>query len=143
MKALLNTAVGITCYVLSSAAMADTVNPLDAERWNTRPLVIVVPGPEDRLLKSLNEQLQKPENREAFLDREMVLYRVVDGRATRNDKPLPPDQARALLDALEAQSDGPATVFLVGKDGGVKVREQGEVNARDLFSTIDRMPMRR
>lgn len=34
------------------------------------------------------------------------------------------------------------TVFLIGKDGGVKLRRDKLVSARELFSLIDAMPMR-
>ena len=35
------------------------------------------------------------------------------------------------------------TVVLIGKDGGVKVRQSLPLSTGDLFSTIDAMPMRR
>ncbi|GGK08201.1 DUF4174 domain-containing protein [Pseudomonas matsuisoli] len=139
MKSFLFAVLGVA---FAATANAESVNPLDAEHWKTRPLVIVVPSPEDPVLKALNDSLQSPENREAFIEREMVLYRVVDGRATRNDEPLTPEQADALLGALDAKAEGPATVFLVGKDGGVKVRQEGSLEPKEIFATIDQMPMR-
>ncbi|WP_462381483.1 DUF4174 domain-containing protein [Pseudomonas sp. Marseille-QA0892] len=142
MRSFLCAVAGFAAVSLGAHAMADEVNPLQGDRWSYRPLVVVVPTPEDPVLQSLNDELNEPANREAFVEREMVLYRVVEGRATRNDKPLKPDQAAALLDALDAKPDGPATVYLIGKDGGIKVKEEGGVNAQDIFVTIDRMPMR-
>lgn len=38
---------------------------------------------------------------------------------------------------------GPLTTVLVGKDGGKKVQQEGFVDPRQLFDTIDNMPMRR
>lgn len=142
MRSVLCAAAGLAAISLGAHAMANDSNPLQADRWNHRPLVVVVPTPEDPVLQTLNDELNEPANREAFVEREMVLYRVVEGRATRNDKPLTPDQAAALLEELDAKPDGPATVYLIGKDGGIKVKEEGGVNAQDIFATIDRMPMR-
>ncbi len=111
---------------LASAAQAAD-NPLEAERWKTRPLILVA----------------QPANREAFVEREMVLYTVVGEAGSRNGEPLRPEQTRALLKALDARAGQPATLYLVGKDGGVKVREQQDWSLKALFGTIDRMPMRR
>jgi hypothetical protein len=39
---------------------------------------------------------------------------------------------------------GEATILLIGKDGGVKLRRETEIlGCRELFATIDVMPMRR
>ena len=38
---------------------------------------------------------------------------------------------------------GQLTVILVGKDGGVKLRRNEQVNLNEIFLLIDGMPMRR
>ena len=43
---------------------------------------------------------------------------------------------------LDARAGQRTTLYLVGKDGGVKVREQQGWSLKALFGTIDRMPMR-
>ncbi len=126
---------------LGSALAADT-NPLDAERWKTRPLVVVAPHADDPLLRKVETTLARTAPREAFAEREMVLYRVVGGTGSRDGRALAAGQTRALLQALDVRADGPATVMLVGKDGGTKLREQGDVDLNAIFRTIDRMPMR-
>lgn len=127
---------------LASAAQAAD-NPLEAERWKTRPLILVAPTANDPQVAKLREDLAQPANREAFVEREMVLYTVVGDAGSRNDEPLRPEQTRALLKALDARAGQPATLYLVGKDGGIKVREQQDWSLKKLFGTIDRMPMRR
>ena len=126
---------------LASAAQAAD-NPLETERWKTRPLILVAPTAKDPQVATLREELAQPANREAFVEREMVLYTVVGDAGSRNDEPLRPEQTRALLKALDACAGQPATLYLVGKDGGVKVREQQDWSLKKLFGTIDRMPMR-
>ena len=127
---------------LASAAPAPD-NPREAASRNNRPRLHVGPTAQDAHGAQLREELALPANREAFVEREMVLYTVVGEAGSRNDEPLRPEQTRALLKALDARAGQPATLYLVGKDGGVKVREEQDWSLKALFGTIDRMPMRR
>jgi hypothetical protein len=43
---------------------------------------------------------------------------------------------------LGARADGPATSFLIGKDGGIKLRG-AHLSIQTVLATIDQMPMRR
>lgn len=135
---------GLATTLIAGLALAAQAadNPLEAERWKTRPLILVAPTAKDPQVATLREELAQPANREAFVEREMVLYTVVGGAGSRNDEPLRPEQTRALLKALDARAGQPATLYLVGKDGGVKVCEQQAWSLKALFGTIDRMPMR-
>ena len=126
---------------LSMAASAEQ-NPLVAERWKTRPVVVVVPRKDDSLLAKIQATLEAPAGREAFREREMVLYTVVSGKGSRNGKPLPAEQTRALLQALQMEAPRPATLVLVGKDGEIKMTEGADVDLQTVFAEIDRMPMR-
>lgn len=132
----------LLCAVPLVAAAADG-NPLVAERWKTRPVVVVVPAPGDALLTRVESALRQTATREAFIDREMVLYTVVGGKGRRNDKALGAAQTRALLDALRLDPAGPPTFLLIGKDGGTKMTEGPDVDLQAVFAEIDRMPMRR
>jgi hypothetical protein len=117
-------------------------NPLIAERWKTRPLVVIAPDARDHTLRSLRQALQKPAYREAFIEREMVLYSIVAGVGSRNDQVLTQPQTDALLQALETNAEGPTRIILIGKDGGKKVEQKGWVDPAELFEVIDAMPMR-
>lgn len=134
-------ATALLAGLLATAWAAD--NPLVAERWQTRPLILVAPTANDPQVTQLRAELAQPANREAFVEREMVLYTVVGGAGSRNDRPLRPQETQALLKALHARTGQPATLYLVGKDGGVKVREEQGWSLKALFGTIDQMPMRR
>lgn len=133
--------------LLAGACAAPTAahdNPLVAERWQTRPLVVVAPTPAHPLLASLRSQLAGSEQQRGFEEREMVLYTVVGGQGQRQGQMLSGAQTIGLLGALGASADGPATVFLVGKDGGIKLREQADqMSLGEVFTLIDGMPMRR
>lgn len=123
------------------AALADA-NPLIAERWKTRPVVVVVPEPDHPLLRKVRSTLDDTQGREAFREREMALYTVVAGRGSRNGQALDASQTTELLRALQLDARGPAAFVLVGKDGGVKLREGSDVDLQEVFAEIDRMPMR-
>jgi len=126
----------------SSATAATADNPLAAERWKTRPVVLVVPVDDHPLLRRVRGALRETATREAFLDREMVLYTVVAGQGRRNDVALSARQTRALLEALRLDAAGAPTFVLVGKDGGTKMTEGADVDLAAVFAEIDRMPMR-
>lgn len=51
-------------------------------------------------------------------------------------------EAKIVRRAYVVSDDAPFTVILVGKDGGVKLRSSEPIDGRDLFATIDAMPMR-
>lgn len=128
----------------STAAMAagnNVDNPLMAERWKTRPVVIVAPTTTDPLLTGQQDILQLPANQAALKDREMVVYTVVGDVARRDGEPLSAAQARGLRMALDVKDNAPATVFLVGKDGGTKMARRQVISAEELFGTVDAMPM--
>lgn len=73
----------------------------------------------------------------------MVLFTVVAGKGSREGQAMTDTQTRGLLKAVGASPADPATAFLVGKDGGVKLAELGKLSLEAVFTLIDGMPMRR
>lgn len=116
-------------------------DPLQAERWNTRPLIVLAASADDPLLARVQAALREPANREAFVERDMVLYTVIGQQGQRNDQPLDAIATKRLLLALDAGSARPQ-VILVGKDGGKKIQQGADADLQAIFQTIDRMPMR-
>jgi len=136
-------AIGLLVSACATQAAADG-NPLHAERWQTRPLVVVSPTTDHPLLQDLRAQLRVAATRREFEEREMVLFTVVAGQGQRAGAPLSTVQTRHLLGALGTEADSSAQVFLIGKDGGIKLRVGGEhISLPEVFSLIDSMPMRR
>lgn len=132
--------VALAVPLIAAAAAAD--NPLAAERWKTRPIVVVVPTADDALLQRVQATLSETASREAFIDRDMVLFTVVAGEGQRDGKPLGARRTRAMLQALNISDDGRPRFLLIGKDGGVKMTEGADVKLDAVFAEIDRMPMR-
>lgn len=127
---------------LPAATVFADANPLTAERWKARPVVLVVAQDGDALLTKVRAALAQTAAREAFRERDMVLYTVVAGAGRRNDQALEAAQTAALLEALQLDARGPSSFVLVGKDGGVKLRAGPAVDLQEVFAEIDRMPMR-
>lgn len=135
-------ATGLLAGVCLMAGAADD-NPLHAERWRTRPLVVVAPDPDHPLLTGLQAQLRQADTRSAFDERDMVLFTVIGDRGEREGRPLTLEQTRGLKAALGVTATSPATVFLVGKDGSVKRTDRGDrIALAAVFAAIDGMPMR-
>lgn len=116
-------------------------DPLQAERWKTRPLIVLAASADDPLLARVQAALREPANREAFVERDMVLYTVVGQQGRRNEQPLEAIATKRLLLALDAGNVRPQ-VILVGKDGGKKIQQGADADLQAIFRTIDRMPMR-
>ena len=136
---------GLAATLLAGVCLvagATDANPLAAEQWRTRPLVVVAPSAQHPLLTSLQAQLRQAKWRDAFQERDMVLFTVISGEGRRDGQSLTADQTRGLLKALNLKASSPAAVFLIGKDGGIKLTERGEhIALASLFALIDTMPM--
>jgi len=94
---------------------------LDQMRWNARPLVVLGEGLEaDAQLDALQAASAE------LAEREVVLLRDGPGAASLR----------------EQVGDGFA-VLLIGKDGGVKLSRNSQVEPSEIIALIDSMPMRR
>ena len=105
--------------------------------------MVIAPSSDHLLLTAVEAALRSEATRAAFVEREMVLYRVVAGTGSREQQSLSARQTRALLSALGVTADSPATAFLIGKDGGIKLTEISSLSLDEVFALIYQMPMRR
>lgn len=121
---------------------ADSDTPLAQERGKTRPLIVIAPSSVDPTLVSLRKALEEPANREAFAQRNMVLYTVVNTIGERNGKPMDAQATMALIRELKLGAGAQTKVILVGKDGEKKIEKAGGIDPKEIFATIDQMPMR-
>ena len=137
---------GLAATLLAGASLwvgAAEANPLLAEQWRTRPLVVVAPSARHLLLTGLQAQLRQASVRSAFQERDMVLFTVIGGQGRRDGQALTAEQTGGLLQALNLTASSPATALLIGKDGSTKLTEQGNHLAlASVFALVDTMPMR-
>jgi hypothetical protein len=114
---------------------------LDSYRWKHRVLIAFAPSAIDT---GYTDLLQQVEDRKIdFLDRDMLLIRVLaEGISAAGRDSLSAEDAATLRERF-AVSDSDSVVLLLGKDGGVKQRDDLPANLQEFFALIDTMPMRK
>lgn len=106
--------------------LSPKVSDLAQYRWHNRPLVIFAPSKTDPAYVAQMAMLEK--QKAELADRDIIV--LSDTSPTANG-------------TLRKQLNPKAfEVVLVGKDGGMKLRETTPLDTEVLFSTIDKMPMR-
>jgi len=131
-------------FAVSGPLMAaDGDTPLAQERGRTRPLIIIASSSVDPTLVSLKKSLDEPANKEAFTKRNMVLYTIVNMMGKRDGRDMDAQSTMALIRDLKlgARAGSEAQIILVGKDGETKMDHKGAIDPKEIFSTIDQMPM--
>lgn len=122
----------------ATAGQAAT-SELSEFKWKNRLLLIFATSSNDRELMEQRRMLLARQS--GNLERDLMIIEVVAGTATvlsQSEKKLDAD---ALRRQFQVQP-GSFKVVLVGKDGGAKLEKNAPIQPRDLFSTIDAMPMR-
>lgn len=116
--------------------------PMDLAQfqWKNRLLFLFAPDAVDPLFSKLQSEIAKqPYEVE---DRDLVIFEILEqGPSRMNTTPLD----RQTANSIREHFDVPQRLFtliLVGKDGGVKLMRNDQVNLADVFGLIDSMPMR-
>lgn len=128
-------AIGILC-MFSSVSKAD----LTGFQWQNRLLLIFAPTESDpdyiAIEKNLTDSILE------LKDRDVVVIRVFKESHSRiGEQVMPSKDALKLYHRFKAQTDR-ITAVLIGKDGGVKLVREYQVNLAEIFTLIDSMPMR-
>ncbi len=123
-----------TCYAQNS-------NLLNEYQWSNRLLLVYA---DDEESSAYRQQIQEFEGQQVGIDdRDLVVFTILPQKVINPEgETLPPQSAKDLrqrYDVPNAQFE----VILIGKDGGVKLKERKFLSSEKLFSIIDRMPMRR
>lgn len=114
---------------------------LDELRYNSRLLLIYAPSAEDEMFRAQAREFEG--RRGDLLERDMILFYVLEVGTSRMDyDSISPEIADHLRHEYKVPH-GEYAVVLVGKDGGVKERWNGVVEAATVFDAVDAMPMRR
>ena len=104
-------------------------------------MVIVARAQADPALVALNKALEDPATKQAFDERNMVLYTIVGITGKRDGKDLEPQSTMSLIRGLKpGMIIDKAKVILIGKDGEKKVETVGDVDLNELFKIIDALP---
>lgn len=113
---------------------------LDQFQWNNRILVVFA---NDSASKPYQSQINEFSSLEdELLDRDLILISIFDdGCATLDDQVISDSSADDIRTQISPAAGG-YSIFLIGKDGGVKLKQDEVLPPEELFRVIDRMPMR-
>jgi len=120
---------------------APSDSPLAQDLGKSRPLIIVVDNAGDPALVNVTKALEDPATKADFTKRNMVLYTVIKAVGERDGKYLDAQPTMALIRELKLGTSAQGRVILVGKDGEKKMEHLGPVDMKEIFATIDQMPM--
>ncbi len=125
--------------VFAGVLMSSAAAQIDDFLWKNRLLIVSVSN-ENALL--LAEQSAIFDDHYAGMnDRDLKLISLVAERVYVNG--VSTDQLDAAFMREQYDLPNQCVAILVGKDGTVKLRRDAAISAAELFSVIDRMPMRR
>ncbi|WP_324677483.1 DUF4174 domain-containing protein [Hymenobacter sp. GOD-10R] len=105
---------------------------LRAGKWEKRMVLLYAPAADNAEFKQQKSLLAQAQG--AVHDRDIRVLELTANQLSAADK-------QYLQQQLKVEPTQ-FTVLLIGKDGGVKLRQTKALTAQQLFGTIDKMPMR-
>lgn len=132
----------IVSILISSSGTASAKNGVELGDylWKKRPLLLFAPSPNSPVYRPVPDSLSA--HLEQIHDRHMVIIEVFQNGLVRIDGK---SDSRHTAESFRQQfsaKKGELTAILVGKDGGLKLRQKGSLDLGEIFSLIDTMPMR-
>ena len=113
---------------------------LEKYRWEHRLLLVFAPDADSALYRRQQEMLLVAER--GLNERDTIIIFVIRDAVSTKGRPAAADAAVDLRDAYGVLPHE-FRVVLLGKDGGVKLRQEEPISMADLFALIDSMPMRK
>lgn len=113
---------------------------LDQFQWKNRVLLIFAEDSDSDVYKAQIDSLHS--HREGLIDRDLVIFSIFDQECSTLDGNVIDDKSAEKIQNDYSDQKETYSVFLIGKDGGVKLHKNQLLNVDELFNTIDRMPMR-
>ena len=109
-------------------------------RWQHRVVVVFAEHQEDEHYQTQISSLRNAQ--EGIKERDLVIISIFnDGESNFDGLPVTESSSQNIRKKLNPNNQV-FSFILIGKDGGVKMREQQVVTPGELFAVIDRMPMR-
>jgi hypothetical protein len=129
----------MTSLIAGFGSMALADSPLDTYRWQNRILLVFAPSDNDERLGATRKLAR--EHSRGFEERHLITVLAPAAGEALDGQMLSTAQ-RDSLRARHGIEESGFAVFLIGKDGGVKLRLERPPRAAELFKLIDSMPMR-
>jgi hypothetical protein len=130
---------------LSTAHEAKCATAVDLEldelRWKNRILLLFSPSESDPTYRSQKQELAS--RFQEGIERDLLILEILEhGESRAGERVLSEKAVEAIRRRFGVRS-GLFHLFLIGKDGTVKLRSDKPVAAQDIFGLIDSLPMRR
>ena len=130
--------MALMLFALNAHAL-DAAQQMNDLTWEKRVLVIFAPDAQDPGLELQNKALEVEQD--GLSERHMTVIRVYANGLVSIDGKLASESITGFHEHFGVDRDR-FRIFLVGKDGGVKLERDEPVSTGELFSLIDSMPMR-
>lgn len=125
----------LAVVLISTTTMAQN---LDSFTWENRILLL---KDSDYNSRELNEQLKVLQNHQIKLrERDILIFIVTDDAVLDTKKKKTTLKSRQIIEAYGLKDF--QGLILIGKDGGIKLKESFVVSPKAIFTLIDSMPMR-
>ena len=115
-------------------------NTLKAYFWKYRPLILFAQSPDNPSYRAILDSLSA--NQDKIAERHIVIIETFENGLVRIDGSLYKHLNAESLGRRFSPQKGQLTSILIGKDGGLKLRQEGSLHLGEIFSVIDRMPIR-
>lgn len=128
----------LLCITMSMAL--DGQN-LDDHQWKNRVLLVITNDLESQTYTSQIEEFNN--NNQEFKDRKLIIYSVLQNKYRLENSGNPSWIKNSELYITYNTNASNFKIILIGLDGGIKIEQNKLLTTKELFSTIDGMPMRR
>jgi hypothetical protein len=134
--------VSIALVLMLSAGLggAKSSDPLEPFAWKNR--IVLVFHSESNAGSGVEQAALFKKQQKEFDDRDLVLGVIDNGRKGVIDGASIGAKDAATLQQTFNPTNSELLIVLIGKDGGVKLKEQTVVPAKRIFDLVDSMPMR-
>ena len=114
---------------------------LDQFKWKNRLLFIFAPEEGDSIFQALQSEISTQPDE--ISERDLVVFKIFETGPSYQQNIQIDTRTAAAIRTKFAAPPGQFTCILVGKDGGIKLRQDSQVKLEKVFNLIDAMPMRR
>ncbi len=114
---------------------------LDQFKWENRVLLIFAEDSDSDMYQAQIKSLHS--HQEGLTERDLIIFSVFDQECSNLDgNEIDDISAERIRNDFSDQKEA-YSIFLIGKDGGVKLHKNQLLDIDELFNAIDRMPMRK
>lgn len=113
---------------------------LESFQWENRILVLFASHSDDESYQTQMDRFSSLEDE--LRDRDLILISIFNEEcSTLNGEVISDSSSQSIRERLSPEENS-YSIFLIGKDGGVKLNQDEVLKPVELFRVIDRMPMR-